>query len=76
MKATNLTFETKDVVKLVGFILVVSSMWYDLKSDLRVFKATIELRVGQLEKQQDRRYKDIPETYALVPNETKLTDEN
>lgn len=75
MNATKLTFETKDVIKLIGFVAVVSGMWYDLKSDLRVFQATIELRVGQLEKQRERNYKEVPASYAVIPNETKITDE-
>lgn len=75
MNATKLTFETKDVIKLLGFVAIVSSMWYDLKSDLRVFQATIELRVGQLERQRDKSYKEVPATYAVIPSETKITGE-
>ena len=76
MNFNKLTFESKDVVKLLGFVLVVSGMWYDLKSDLRVFKATIELRVSQLEKEKERNYKEVPPRYALVPEETKINDEH
>lgn len=75
MNADKLTFELKDVVKLIGFVAVICGMWFDLKSDLREFKATTELRIGQLEKQQERSYIS-PEKYALLPNETKLKDEH
>lgn len=75
MKASNLTFETKDVIKLIGFVAVVCGMWADLKSDLRTFRATTELRIGQLEKQQEKA-NNIPQSYAMIPNETKIHDED
>jgi hypothetical protein len=74
MNAEKLTFELKDVIKLIGFVAVVCGMWFDLKSDLREFKATTELRISQLEKENDKAH-FRGQQYAIVPNETRLKDE-
>ena len=64
-----------DYVKGLVGLSVILGMWYDLKSDFRVFKATTELRLNNLEKEKSKpdiayHFKD-----AILPNETKLKDE-
>lgn len=77
MKFNTLQFDTKDVVKLVGFVGVILSMWYDLKTDFAVHKEEhkfLEYRVEQLEKQNQvtaMTYQSV----AIVPNQTKIEDD-
>ncbi len=68
----------KDVIKLIGFLGVCLSTWYDLKTDLAVIKAKvgfIEERVDRLENQSDKRFVAHFPKLALVPAETKIEDE-
>ena len=68
--------DTKDIIKLLGFVFVTCSMWYDLKQDLAVTKATVEIRLSRLEK--DNNPIASVTTYqrmALVPSETKVEGE-
>ena len=53
MTLSNLKLEIKEVVKLTGFVGLVGSMWYDLKTDFAVHEEShklIEYRLNQLEK--------------------------
>ena len=68
-----LTFDTKDVIKLVGFAFTITAMWYDLKTDLKVFKATTELRLEALESRN--KLTSCLSYEAVMPRETKLEDE-
>lgn len=68
-----LTFDTKDVIKLVGFAFTITAMWYDLKTDLKVFKATTELRLEALESRS--KLTSCLSYEAVMPRETKLEDE-
>lgn len=67
------TFEAKDVIKLVGFVLTISAMWYDLKTDFKVFKATTELRLEALENRS--KLTSCLSYESVMPRETKLEDE-
>ena len=69
----DLTFDTKDVIKLVGFAFTITAMWYDLKTDLKVFKATTELRLEALENRS--KLVSCLSYEAVMPRETKLEDE-
>ena len=70
-KSTN--FDTKDVIKLVGFAVTITAMWYDLKTDLQVFKATTEIRLSSLE--ANKNLTSCLSYEAVMPRETKLEDE-
>lgn len=73
----NIKFDGKDVIKLIGFMGFVACMWYDLKTDFKVFKATTELRLEALERteqpQQPVAYKHKRE--AILPHEIKIETE-
>lgn len=69
----DLTFDTKDVIKLVGFAFTITAMWYDLKTDLKVFKATTELRLEALENRS--KLVSCLSYEAVMPRETKLEDD-
>ena len=62
------------IIKLIGFVLLVSSMWYDLKTEIKVHIATTEIRLKALEDKMPIVKYESPK-YALLPNETKLEDE-
>lgn len=72
---TNLFSKIKFTVNDVIIILALSAMWYDLKTDFQVFKATTELRIDALERQSN-----VPQEAnithknreAVLPNEIKL----
>lgn len=67
--------DVKDVVKLMGFILLTASMWYDLKTDFRVHVATTELRLKALEERDSKPNYKEPQKYAVLPNQIKIEDE-
>ena len=76
MQASNINLEAKDVVKLLGFVFVIASMWYDLKSDLRVFKATTELRLERLENDANKPKPKYKREYsAIIPSQTEVKDD-
>lgn len=62
------------IIKLIGFVLVISSMWYDLRTKFEVHVATTELRLRSLEDRMPVAKYESPK-YALLPSETKLEDE-
>lgn len=73
MKFDSITYTLTDVIKFLGFVTIMSSMWYDLKTDFAVHKAEhllIEHRIGNLEKQL------AVNTYeAIMPKELQLKDD-
>lgn len=76
MQASNIKFESKDLVKILGFVFVIASMWYDLKSDLRVFKATTELRLERLERDSNTPKPKYKREYsAIIPTQTEVKDD-
>lgn len=75
MQGSKITFEAKDVVKLIGFVLLVSGMWYDLKTDLAVTKATVEIRLNALENNKEPKSIASYQHMAIVPAETKIEGE-
>jgi len=60
--------DTKDWIKLCGFLLITASMWYDLKTDYSVHKATTELRLKSLEE----KITSCLNYSAVLPKETKI----
>lgn len=49
---SNIKFETKDVVKLVGFVAFMGSMWYDLRTEQIVAaeeRKFLQYQVNQLQ---------------------------
>lgn len=70
---TNLKFDIKDVIKLLGFAVTITAMWYDLKSDLQILKATTEIRLGNLEARNELASAITYE--AVMPKETKVENE-
>lgn len=74
----NIKFDGKDVIKLVGFMGFCAMMWYDLKTDLQVFKATTELRLQALEQSTAYPHKEVtykPRREAVMPSEIKIETE-
>lgn len=69
----NLKFDIKDVIKLLGFAVTITAMWYDLKSDLQILKATTEIRLGNLEARNELASAITYE--AVMPKETKVENE-
>lgn len=67
--------DTKDLIKLFGFILVTVSMWYDLKQTIAVHIATTEIRLNALEKQKEPKSIASYQHMAIVPSETKIEGE-
>lgn len=73
----SIKFDGKDVIKLVGFCIIVLGMWYDLKTDLSVFKATTSLRLEALERQLPYPPKIVyKQREAVLPHEIKIEDEH
>lgn len=67
--------DSKDLIKLFGFVVVILSMWYDLKTDLAVTKATVELRLNALENPRPPKSIASYQHMAIVPSETKIEGE-
>lgn len=63
--------DTKDWIKLCGFLIVTTSMWYDLKTDYAVHKATTELRLKNLEE----KITACLNYSAILPKETKIEND-
>ena len=56
--------------KALVTIAVLLGMWYDLRTQFFVFKATTEVKIDNLERQLAQN------TYrAIIPNEPKIEDE-
>ena len=76
MKLDDVKFTGSDVIKLIGFIGVIGTMWYDLKTDFEVHKAEhklLEYRIDNLEKKM---LACVQYKYnAILPKETKLEDD-
>lgn len=76
MKLDDVKFTGSDVVKLIGFIGVIGTMWYDLKTDFEVHKAEhklLEYRIDNLEKKM---LACIQYKYnAILPKETTIEDD-
>jgi hypothetical protein len=68
---SSIKFDSKDVVKLVGFLSVSLGMWYDLKTDFRIEKETSIQKISFLQYQIDELKK--PQAYYVKPDEPKLT---
>jgi len=69
MNLSKLTYTNTELVKFVGFALLISGMWYDLKTDFSVHKAEhklIEYRIANLEIANG--------TKVITPKETKIED--
>lgn len=78
MKLESIQLNLTDVIKLIGFVLVISSMWYDLKTDFDVHKSEhkiIEYRLARIEALNNLAINTY-EHAAVVPRETKLENEN
>lgn len=67
--------DTKDLIKLIGFISVIVSMWYDLKTDFKVHVAVTEIRLNALEKQKEPKTIATYQRLALVPNQIEIEDD-
>jgi len=67
--------DTKDLIKLVGFVAVTVSMWYDLKTDLAVQIATTEIRLNALENKKEPKTVATYQRLALVPNQIEIEDD-
>jgi hypothetical protein len=67
--------DNKDIIKLIGFVAVTISMWYDLKTDLAVTKATVELRLNALENPKEPKTVASYQHMAILPAETKIEGE-
>jgi hypothetical protein len=76
MKLEQLTFTTTDVVKLIGFTLTISAMWYDLKSDMKVHIAEHALLEWRMKKLENPGVAEVPKQHlAILPSETKIKDD-
>jgi hypothetical protein len=67
--------DSKDFIKLLGFIAVTLSMWYDLKTDFAVTKATVELRLNALENPKQPLASVVEQKFAILPEEIKQQDD-
>jgi len=67
--------DTKDLIKLIGFIAVTVSMWYDLKTDFKVHVATTELRLNALENPKEPKTVATYQRLAIVPNPIEIEDD-
>ena len=82
MTPNTMKFDTKDVIKLIGFTGVVLASWYDLKTDIAIFKLKneyLEKRVDKLEVYVEGEKKLAVNSFrpfAVIPRETKIEDEN
>lgn len=76
-KFSSIKFDSKDAIKLIGAIGFLACMWYDLRTEFQVFKATTELRLEALERKeypaQQTVYKNRE---GIIPHEIKIEDEN
>ncbi len=76
MKLDDVKFTGSDVIKLIGFLGVIGTMWYDLKTNFEVHKAEhklLEYRIASLEKSV---LASVAYNYnAILPKETKLEDD-
>lgn len=70
-------FSPADYVKGIVFTAAVLGMWYDLKTDFKVFKATTELRINALERQSLPQEASViyKNREAVLPTELKLKTE-
>lgn len=76
MKLEQLTFTATDVVKLIGFTLTISAMWYDLKSDMKVHIAEHALLEWRMKKLENPSVASVPNQHlAILPSETKIKDD-
>ena len=67
--------DNKDIIKLIGFVAVTVSMWYDLKTDLQVHIAVTELRLNALENPKQPKSVASYQHMAIMPEETKLEND-
>ena len=74
MTPNTMNFDTKDVIKLIGFAVTITAMWYDLKTDLQVFKATTEIRLNSLE--GGKQLASVITYEAVMPKETRIENEH
>lgn len=75
MEFSKVTYTNADVVKFLGFVLVISSMWYDLKTDFELHKEEhklLEFRINNLE---NPKIACVTPRVAIMPKETKLEDD-
>ena len=73
MALDGIKFDTKDVVKLIGFVSISLSMWYDLKTDFAIHKEQVKLleyRIGKLEEKID-----LSSKVAILPRTITIEDE-
>jgi len=72
MEFSKVKYTNTDVIKFLGFVLFISSMWYDLKTDFEIHKEEhklLEYRINELE------IACITPRVAVLPRETKLEDD-
>ena len=75
MEFSKVTYTNTDVIKFLGFVLIISSMWYDLKTDFEIHKEEhklLEYRISELE---NKKIACITPRVAVLPRETKLEDD-
>lgn len=73
MDFNKLKYNATDVVKFLGFVLIISSMWYDLKTDFTVHKEEhklLEYRLATLESKMIAQVSFRPLT--VKPEDVKL----
>ena len=81
MNFSNLKFDSKDIVQLLGFVGVIGTMWYDLKTDYNVHLAEsktefrmLDYRISKLEG-RDLIASNSYRPMAILPTQPKLTEE-
>lgn len=76
MKLDDVKFSGSDIIKLLGFIGVIGTMWYDLKTDFEVHKAEHKLLEYRIESLEKKALACVAYNYnAILPKETKLEDD-
>lgn len=75
MEFSKVTYTNADVVKFLGFVLVISSMWYDLKTDIEIHKEEHKLLEYRINNLEGKKIACLTPRVAIMPKETKLEDD-
>lgn len=75
MEFSKVTYTNADVVKFLGFVLVISSMWYDLKTDFEIHKEEHKLLEYRITNLETKKIACLTPRVAIMPRETKLEDD-
>ena len=75
MNINSIKFDGKDVIKLIGFVVVTLSMWYDLRNKIDLHIKDYEYLEKRVNEMSSNLAVSTFRPYAVLPKETRIENE-